>query len=366
MRISERLQEVLFGAILLIGLLLPLPASEVLFDIRDDWQVARGTKFDWNGLRRDTMYPGFIDGMERFRPNTAYREFRVNALGFRGPDIPVLPEEGVIRIAFIGDSKLLGADLAPEDTIAEQTLARLVDRYPECRFDYALVAGPGWGAWNLFSIMESDVRPLEADVSLLLAVGPENLLQEYERLHPDSPDLTRRRGWLETHFRLAEILARIHNLERERRHARRLDRQALIPDDGLRTAHQDLYASLVDALGSDEVVAVAYRGLLRSDQDEAEQLAHSQPLRSITHGLDGADLAEIYDRMAESLDDLSAQRGWTYIDPIWSLSSEPTNFSDPAHLTAPAIRDFARDAATAIGDRVAQQGHACVQPTNSG
>lgn len=359
MRISERLQEILFGAGLLLAMILPLPAGELMFRIHDQWQARTGSGFNWAGMRAAVMYPAMRGEMGRFRPQTDYEGIHINALGFRGRDVPATPPPGTIRINFIGDSKLLGADLPHDAIIPEQTLRALQTRLPDCSFDYVLVAGPGWSSHDLITIAASEIRPLEAEVSLVLSVGHESLLQEFDRRYPDRPQLARHRSWLELRFRLADMILGIHHLELERRRAARIERTDILPDTLVREIYQDLYSELADALGSDEIIAVAYRTALRSGQTAEQKQTLSQPLRSAVHALDATDLVEIYDAMSEGLSALADRRGWAFIDPIHTLALDRSNFTDPGHLSAAGVAGFSEAAADTIAGRLRNRGHAC-------
>ncbi len=359
--VNDRWQEIIFGGALLLALILPLPAGELLFRIHDRWQAHNDAGFDWASMRAAIMYPAVRGEMGRFRPYTSYQGIRINNLGFRGPDLDAQREAGTIRISYIGDSKLFGADLPADATIPERIQQRLEVAWPDCDFEYALIAGPAWSADHLSAIAEAEIRPLNSDVSLLLSLGPRSLLQAHDDLESATHEFARDRNWLERRFRLASLVFDLHHLDRETRRAAHIDRNALLPDSLLADIYKDEYTALVDALDTRDIIAVAHRNALRDGQSDETTRSLSQPMRGAVHALDAQDLIAIQSVMADTLAGLAAEHGWSFIDPIHELSMDLANFTDPGHLSAAGVEGFARIAMPAIEARLHDQGHACMR-----
>ncbi|MBI4376588.1 MAG: SGNH/GDSL hydrolase family protein [Elusimicrobia bacterium] len=96
------------GAELLLGILYRRNLEQLRFDASDLYYY-----YDQNGHRRHI--PGKI-GYERMWNDQGKAEFRINSLGFRGPEISLEKRPGVKRILFIGDSITLGGRLPEEET----------------------------------------------------------------------------------------------------------------------------------------------------------------------------------------------------------------------------------------------------------
>lgn len=74
----------------------------------------------------------------RLRPNARGRmtspeyaaDIRINSLGFRGPEIPLVKKPGVVRVLFLGDSFTFGHGLGENDTFPFAVGERLEREYP--------------------------------------------------------------------------------------------------------------------------------------------------------------------------------------------------------------------------------------------
>lgn len=88
---------------------------------------------------------------------------RINSLGCRGPEVPPR-EEGVLRVALVGDSMTFGSSLELDDTLAvslERALAGRGRRAQVVNFGV-----PGYCAGNVASVVEHRALPIEPDVVL--------------------------------------------------------------------------------------------------------------------------------------------------------------------------------------------------------
>jgi len=58
---------------------------------------------------------------------------RINAMGFRGPDVALAKTPGTTRLAFLGDSFTLGVGVMDDDTLPAQVEALLAEEKPSCQ-----------------------------------------------------------------------------------------------------------------------------------------------------------------------------------------------------------------------------------------
>ncbi|MCP5065975.1 MAG: SGNH/GDSL hydrolase family protein, partial [bacterium] len=73
------------------------------------------------------------------------QEIEINSLGMRGPERTLeKPEEGVFRIAALGDSHLFGWGVSYEHTFLALLEARLAERFPSRSFEALNLGVPGY------------------------------------------------------------------------------------------------------------------------------------------------------------------------------------------------------------------------------
>ena len=72
--------------------------------------------------------------------------FRVNALGFRGPEVTAAKPKGTYRVLFLGDSIVMGSGLSEQDTLPAALEAELSRRLPGRRFEVINAGVSGYSA----------------------------------------------------------------------------------------------------------------------------------------------------------------------------------------------------------------------------
>ena len=120
---------------------------------------------------------------------------RVNALGFRGPDIVVPKPSGTFRIVAIGDSTTFG--LAGEACpYAAQLQALLLGRGSDRRFEVVNAGVEGYGSDYALRLLETRIGRLQPDV-VILFIGWNDLystnpfVPNVPRLHEDLQEARR-------------------------------------------------------------------------------------------------------------------------------------------------------------------------------
>lgn len=123
-----------------------------------------------------------------FRPGftTLYKGFETsfNSDGYRGPEFPAR-EEGVLRVALVGDSFTYGTAVAFEDTLGEQLERELAARgVPAQVLNFGV---PGYGAQNVAAVVEHRALPLDPDVVLYVFYSNDvDPPSEWEEIPPDA------------------------------------------------------------------------------------------------------------------------------------------------------------------------------------
>lgn len=363
MRLGDRRKEVLFALTLIVGVLLAAVAGEILMRALE-WQkgLVKERSFEWAGLRAAAIFPSSEGEMERFIPGAEYRHIHINSLGFRGREIDVPKPPGTIRIAFLGDSMMLGADVPEEQTISGTAAAALERAYPSCRFDYVKVAGPLYTLRMLSDVLPVEVRPLEPDIYVLLAGTITEVLREHQARNPEALQFVvdSEPHFMTRHSRLLfHVIPALHR-ERERRRAERIDLRQELPDQEVATILKDQIEGLAKEIGQVPVVAVAYRGILRSGQTMREQTKLSRGLRERTRGLGPADILHLKELIIDEMAKTSNDLGWSFIDPMADMPADGAHFLNNNHLTSVGAAMAGAAVANAIAPLLIDQGHACM------
>ena len=341
---TERQVEIAFGAGLILFVAAGLFVGEVLARAHDAFR-APPTGFDWFALM-DSMEPTDGEGPPRFAPGSSFGTVHINNLGYRGPDIAPDKPEQTIRIALLGDSKLLNAEVPDDDMIGAQLTAMLAQAAPLCRYEHVTVAGPAYTMDDVTELVQTQVAALDPDLYIILLGSMRDILYVHGETAGDG-DYLARYPWFARHSRLAGKLYRAFHLARQEREAQG---KGPLPDEELAViaaALQEPSTRLAGALGEVPVVAVGYRGQLREAQSPAEQQSYTRHLRLETRGLGSGDLARLNTQLATELETASDRLGWTYIDPIADIAPVAANFADSSHLSPAAIAPFAASLAEA-------------------
>ena len=101
------------------------------------------------GTFRNTVFSQRQDestGLNVPEPNSETGGIRINALGFRSPELTTPKPEGAIRIAFLGGSTTYCAEATDNDATWPYVVMRgLRERHPDATFDFLNAAVPGYG-----------------------------------------------------------------------------------------------------------------------------------------------------------------------------------------------------------------------------
>jgi len=106
------------------------------------------------------------------RPGATIGPATVNALGMRGPVLPLVKPPGTFRILYVGDSSCFGLGVPEEGTFAALATAELAAAFPDTRFEYLIGANPGWSSYQSRVMLER-LLPYAPDL-VVFYVGARN------------------------------------------------------------------------------------------------------------------------------------------------------------------------------------------------
>jgi len=357
--LRDRHKEVLFGLILLLSVPLVAGVGEGLYRLRQATK-APSDQMDWVALREAAIHPVAPGEMERFIPGAVHGHVRVNALGFRGPDIAVTKPADTLRVVFLGNSKMLGAELPEDLTIAGRATALLETASQSCRIEYVLAAGPSNTADMLRDLVIEEIRPLNPDAYVVLVGTPLDAVNDYVARHPDAANLIVPPDPLWEVSKLWNAVSVAFRLERERRRAARIDLRRVLPDAEVRAIGTAWFNGLAEAVDGVPTVAIAYRDALRVDMTPAEKEQATVWERLSTRGVAPDDILRVRDQLIAALRGVAEARGWTMIDPIAGFPSTPSHFYDTWHLNARGTAVVAEATVDALTPILASLDRACV------
>jgi hypothetical protein len=135
-------------------------------------------------------YDGNDLGLFRETPNSKLRwepvpgahagTIRINAGGFRGPDVYFLPVQGITRIAVLGDSQAFGMNLVEADTLAGALEHKLNATSRKGKFEVLNFGVPGYNTQQEMLAFRQKVLPYHPSVIVLY----------YSLNDPEIPDST--------------------------------------------------------------------------------------------------------------------------------------------------------------------------------
>lgn len=175
--------------ILLWGLFLGLLSAELVCKFLDLRSASHYQKVS-GAISRPSRIPDvrfeLIPGASGITPGQD-KVIRVNANGFRGPEIPMPKPPDLFRIAVLGDSIAFGRTLDEHEVFPYQLPALLQERVPGRSFDVVNASLSGRDTWEEVALLEHRVLDLDPDLVILQVC-----LNDHIRFPP--PDPSRRRG----------------------------------------------------------------------------------------------------------------------------------------------------------------------------
>lgn len=277
------------------------------------------------------------------QPNQRSERLNTNSLGFRGDEVQSPKPKGVVRIAFVGASTTLCAEVSPDGAIWPALVAAgLAERFPGVQFDFVNAGVPGFTVEQSQRLFEHTIAGLEPDVVVVLHATND--------LTIDTRRLAREAGFREVAGEEESFLARnwlsyrlIQKNLRARRNAAQArtgaDRLQFDPD-GLADAFRARLEALLDTVrATAPLVAVAtFAHRIRPEQNTDDRLAAAATnlLYMPYLSLDG--LLAGYGAYNRAIVAAAASRGVLLIGGHEGIPATPEYFEDSVHFTAAGCR----------------------------
>jgi lysophospholipase L1-like esterase len=90
-----------------------------------------------------------------------------NSMNYRGPEVPLHPAPGTIRIILLGGSTTHGFGVADDQTIDTYMRQQLTAKYPGVRFDVVNLALDGYDALQMLERLRTDGLPMSPSIVVL-------------------------------------------------------------------------------------------------------------------------------------------------------------------------------------------------------
>lgn len=328
---TERKTEIAFGAGVLGLVIVFAFAGEAFLRLRAEVQV------DWDGIRKAAMVEDEAAALDRFVPGAVFDNIRVNRLGFTSPEIEVPKPDSTIRLAFLGDSVVLGAALQQDQRLASQITRAVEAAIPSCDIDYVTIAGPSYRLSDLTTLLGERRSEIKPDGVVLMTGGVRDIFLTMEENGGPVTGLSAPTDQIEHH---SHLYSRIHEVYTTAAITRRDPPDTrfgpIDPNEFAKT-----YLSMIDALGSTigdvPVIVIENRGRARADDNDAKLTRTDRILLSQMEGLSVAGLKHLKDLRKSLLQEAATRHGWMYIDPLADMPSTSEFFRDPMHLTAQGV-----------------------------
>ena len=285
----------------------------------------------------------FIDAESGLRlpvPGSVHGQVAYNKLGYRGPEIPEVPDKNTIRIAFMGSSTTLDAYAPNNGTWSHVAIEHLREKYPACHFDYINAGVPGYSTARTTDYFRHRVSKNRPHLVVLM---PRDI-----NLHAD--DLAKERlGFDGMHYRpswFAEVSVLWAKLEKNtviiarQRAAFRKGDDRLTDIDDIARDFEPRLRYFIDAVRETDAqpLMLAITGQLRPEQSKQDQVRAANtslfymPYMTIDSLL-GAEAA-----FNEAIYAVGADMGVPVIGDHLSVPGDEKHFADSLHFTARGAR----------------------------
>ena len=356
-RISRKaLFGIMLGVVLVAGMMLALMAEGAL-RLRAYLKQGSGS-----GTVTSLFHTDEKSGLRVLTPGAKFSFGAINGQGFRGPEVAMPKPEGTIRIAFLGASTTLCAEV--QDT--EQTWPHLVTealkkRFPAVKFDYINAGAPGYTVQTTTENLRHRVAKYRPDV-IFIYHATNNFSKDVRRLaiakgyvveRPEDDSWLSRNSLLWNYFsKQVRIYLRQKRAADETQESFQFDMAELTA--GFRKDLSDLIRESASVAGTVAIATFAAR--LRRDLSDAEKeaaavtAAYYMPHISIKSMIGG------YEYYNGVIRDLARKHGVALIEGEGRVPADQAHYNDSVHFTTAGSQKFARaiidEFAAVIGEKI--------------
>jgi lysophospholipase L1-like esterase len=272
-------------------------------------------------------------------PGGTFGPIRINALGFRSPEIDPAKPSGRLRIAFLGGSTTYCAEVSSNEMTWPHLVWTGIQRHwPKADIDYINAGVPGYGTPALRQNLESRVAPLKPDVLVIyeatndLSGNSYRLAQEQGVAESRADEPT---SWLSRNSLLVYLLHKNLSIIRQQQKAEDNRPKAVIDHDRLAAMFRADLVALVEASKrvAKVTVLVTFSSRLRPEQTpDARRAAaitslHYMPSRQVE------DIFEGFRRYNQVIREVAAEQNVMLIDEEDAIPADQVHYVDSVHFT---------------------------------
>lgn len=333
-RLSDRSKLAISIAIVLATVCMLFLAAEVGIRVRQYLKYGHGVSFESiYELDRSINLRVPRAGVDRGR-------IRINSLGFRGPELPLVKPEGTARIAFLGASTTFCAEASSNEAVWPHLVAEsLRERFEKKAIDYVNGGVPGYTVASSIRNLEHRVARLRPDI-IVIYHGTNDLSGELRDLAAATGLIQRvsppESSWLSRYSLLWNLVTKNLTVLAAQRRLDVGDAPTVPFDpekigDGFR-ADLTALARMAGRTGA-EVALVTFATHMRpgQTQDAANRAMASAVL--YMPGFDHSALVAAYERYNRIIREVARAEGLLLIDSEHSIPGDPAHFVDSVHFS---------------------------------
>lgn len=324
----DRLREIMFALAFLLVPVFLVGAAELVLHIRHASNDRES--FDWSALRKHTM----IDQAARhslFRPGSEWGNVKFNSHGLRSPEIEARKPTDTIRLAFLGDSVTMTAELPEEQTFPAGVSRLLQARHPNCRFDYFTFAGPSYSTTFIAENWPSLAAKFTPDITVMILGSP---FEVAGRIRPDN-DQARNARNPQRDYELTVV-------KKLRQYQRRLALDQFLPglnattinEAAIETALADMQAALAEIIVEDQSILIGHRGRIRDTGTLLERMDQTSRLHRKLGAESTISAVELLQRTLSAMAETVRAGGGRFSDAQAKLPADFVHYLDAHHLSA--------------------------------
>lgn len=328
--LSERQKELATGLVVLGIMAGGWGIGEALLWVSQHGQFGTATDVE----RSAQFYHDQRTGLRLPVPNSRQGKIRINALGFRSPELAVPKPPRTVRLVFLGSSTTYDPYADDASTWPHLVTQALQAAYPTCRVDYINAGVPGFSSPHMLTYYRAYVSKLEPDIVVLLPTDTYAALSRLAQRQGMHTSLAAQPNWLVQQSALAASIAKSLQVVK-------LQRAAYVTPGKLTFTYEELAIELRPALEAivahitqeHRLLAIAtVDGQLRAGQTpQAQRRAAATALyRMPFMSIPGLLKAEQYSH--EVIADVARAFNAIFIEGHEQVPGTPSHYADASHF----------------------------------
>lgn len=284
-------------------------------------------------------------GLRIPKPGYATSTIRINALGFRGPELEMPKPPGRLRLAFLGGSTTYCAEVSGNEKVwAHGVWERLQTRYPEIPMDYVNGGISGYTTASSMKNLEQRVAPLKPDL-IVIYHASNDMTQETSQL-AEARGLAsgpKNNSWLANYsvfWFLVEKNLQVWKVQNTVGQAS--ERINTFPDDFGSWFEERLVTLIREAQKTASLVAVVtWTQQMRREHSADRQLKAATSSLYFMPYMTPLSLLEGYERYNDAIRRAAQRTGALLIEEAERIPGDTVHFNDAVHFTDAGSRIMA-------------------------